>query len=229
MDSRELVTNGREFYDKGMSKALAYLQSEGYTALFIPQLADIRIESNIDSKIWQNEYASTSLVVTGRYKDDGKATSPVETLFVHVPHFLSNSKNLIRAIRDRKARTEDMWPKHRGAVKVPQEEYDRLRGMVNDENIFVVNHRTLVENNYDSLHIDDALEHPQTIPFLGGEERAIKYLKKYSNLSDRITIMYGEDLPEEPMGRFLFLGSNNKVASLSAINCFYNPGRFIGV
>ncbi|MBI4739697.1 hypothetical protein HY772_09255 [Candidatus Woesearchaeota archaeon] len=79
------------------------------------------------------------------------------------------------------------------------------------------------------ISIRDALKHPQTIPFLGGRERAKQYLAKHVQVyGSRIGISHSDDLDEKPRGRLLFLGVSRYDGLLGycGLSIF---GRLVGV
>ena len=52
----------------------------------------------------------------------------------------------------------------------------------------------------DVIDVAQALEHPQTIPFLGGRARAEQYLQRHKEVKgNRIGIWHSADLADEPL------------------------------
>ena len=81
----------------------------------------------------------------------------------------------------------------------------------------------------DVIDVAQALEHPQTIPFLGGRARAEQYLQRHKEVKgNRIGIWHSADLADEPLGSLLFLGDycNDALLGIDLINSY---GRFLGV
>ena len=60
----------------------------------------------------------------------------------------------------------------------------------------------------DVISVDEALEHHQVIPFLGGQNRAEAYLFRYKEVyGNNIGVWHSEDLHNDlAVGRLLFVG-----------------------
>ena len=211
---------GRVFYGVP-EEALKNCQNENFEAVFLPSIIDAKIEASNDSKIWHNgtNYSAPSIKVTGKTKQGSRVV-----IYAHVPNYFSDPNNI------KKAKEQPLYDDNlgRGVGIVPRDEFQRLLSLKDDENVFVV--------DYDSLHttsetvsLEDALKHPQTIPFLGGEERAIKYLERHREIyEDRpLRIAYKGDLSYEPMGHLLFVGHNYH--GILGEHPLYATGRFLGV
>ena len=73
------------------------------------------------------------------------------------------------------------------------------------------------------------MEHPQTIPFLGGSARAEQYLQQHKKVKgNEIGVWHTDDLADEPLGSLLFLG-NYLSSALFGYDDLYNSGSFVGV
>ncbi len=172
--------------------------SLGYQVLFMPQLVDARIEAHAEEGIWYQgrgfPIAAPSIKATGETKQG----TPV-VVFAHVPNYFSNPDNIKRAIKRGLVV---------GAGKMPKKEFQRLLGLEDNENVFVVDYTTLSRSPSATISLSEALKHPQTVPFLGGKERAEKYLEKYEKVyGDPIGIWHFPDLAEQPVGRWLCFGN----------------------
>ena len=128
---------------------------------------------------------------------------------------MGTKTDLVNAIFVR-AYLGESWDKH-------EEVYDATRDSI----------------NFKFASIDEALSHPQTIPFLGGRERAEKYLKKaleYSAWQQRdgkgkiesaIFFDYYDDKVEHPSARLLHLLGSFRGPHLSvSYDASYDYGTF---
>src|SRR3989344_5558178 len=87
-------------------------------------------------------------------------------------------------------------------VFMPESEFQRLLDLEDGKRVFVVDYGKLRDSKSGTLSIEQALEHPQIIPFLGGEARAEAYLQKHSKIyGDRIGIWHGDYLGNNPVWR----------------------------
>ena len=178
-----------------IEKALAACEQAKAQPLYMPQLADARIAAGKDSYLWKNYFTTPSTRITGTSKSGNKVV-----VYAHVPTYLSTSVNLAKAREDGLVN---------GAAKIPQEEFYRILDLEDNKTVFVVDEATL--RNAPPFYISKlsqvALKHPQTIPFLGGKERAEAYLAQHQTV-------YGEfilgphyvDSADIPLGRVLFVG-----------------------
>ena len=202
------------FYDDDLVKALQTLQEQQYRALFIPEFADARIASNKDSPLW-DWYLTQSLKATGKTK----ARNPV-VVYAHIPHYFSNPKHITEA------RTQGL---RNGAGPIPQKEFLKILTLEDEQTVFVRDHDTLSKATYGLITIKEALAHPQTIPFIGGQERATTYLQQHQNtVGPNIIINYCDDLADQPYGRLLFAGHRLNYGRLCG-NYLHLDGRFVGV
>lgn len=237
-------------YD-GLEKALAECLEAGYDPLFIPQIVDTRIRYCIirertKDDIWndsywnnacspvtrtgskvntvivynevgRNSYTTPSVCVTGRTKG-GKAV----VVYAHVPNYFSDPANITVA---RKAGLV------RGTAKMPLKKFYQLLEMEDGKNVFVVDYYLLRASHSGIVQVVDAMKHPLTIPFLGGKERAEKYLAKHIPFyGDTIAIRHRDDLTDSPQARMLQLGdlgSNGLLGStdIDGIGCFLGEQR----
>ena len=204
----------KPFYSSRADVALRKCQVE-HEALFMPQLADARIlDQNKQSLVWNDWYTTTSIRATGRKKQG----SPV-VVYAHVPNYFSNPENIRAAI-------EQGLVNYAG--RMPQEEFQRLLDLQDDKNVFVIDHDNLAKSTSGVIPTKNALEHPQIIPFLGGEERAEQYIKAHEKIfGNRIGIWHSDDLKDVPLGRLLYVGY---VGDGGLSGNYLNSGaRFVGV
>ena len=224
---------GKPFYGDTKAEALRALQSEGFEALFMPEILDARIETGIldarmlDARIdaepgsyaWTNSLHSLSLKATGRPGCGKGNEEDAVVIYAHVPNEFSTPDGILLAISKGLVN---------GAGKLPQEEFDRLYNMAGNETVLAVPYLKLKDAESDFIHINKALQHPQTIPFCGGEARAKRYLAAYGQAysTDEIGIWHLDDLHDEPLARFLcagFCGDSLFGDNLDA------SARFVGV
>ena len=215
-----VTVQGREFYDgdstNGLWQALKACKDAKCRALFMPEFADVRINSPKGSRIWQNWYSAPSARVTGKTKQG----SPV-VVYAHVPNYFSNPENIRKAIYSKNLVN--------GAGIMPDKEFQKLLNLEDGLNVSVVEHDKLKNSVSGVISVDDALEHPQTIPFLGGQKRAEAYLRKHREVfGNKIGIGHTDDLSDKgSLGRLLFAGDGN-CDDLGGGSLDYG-GRFVGV
>ncbi|MBU0467248.1 MAG: hypothetical protein KJ718_03760 [Nanoarchaeota archaeon] len=221
-----VVCEGRHFSTMGsMDKSLAECQSKGYTALFMPEYLDAQIVSPRDSTIFDTGAATLSMIILGKTRQK----NPV-AIYAHIPHHFSVPENIKRVIEAKRVVGQ-------GFGIIPMEEFERLLKMEDNERVFVVDYGSFNEENINSIvPVKRALEHPQTIPFLGGEDRARKYLKKhkevYGTKNIRINVQGNMFMPEEPAAGFLNIWGRNclqeEKGRLNATHNILGPGGFFG-
>ena len=213
-DMSAIKQTTKEFYNEDIDKALEDCQKEGFRAMSMPELIDARINGKAN---WDKLYFTPSIIATGK-TNEGKAVAVI----AHVPNYFSNPANI------RKAKKEGLI---NGAGRMPQEEFQKLVDAKDGKNVFVINYNELKNSKLDRISITEALEHPEVIPFLGGKERAEKYLAKFKEAYNKnsIGVWHEEDLSEKgPVGRLLFAGDLDYYGLLG-INYLYYNGRFLGV
>ena len=217
-----VTVQGREFYDgestNGLWQALKACKDARCRALFMPEFADVRINSPEDARIWQNCYYTPSARVTGKTKQGSAVVA-----YAHVPNYFSNPENIRKTIYSKKLVN--------GAGLMPDKEFQKLLKLEDGVNVFVVDHQKLKNSKYNDISVDDALEHPQTIPFLGGQERAEAYLKRHREVfGNKIGIGHTDDLSDKgALGRLLFAGNLDYYYYLGGYDDLDYYGRFVGV
>ncbi|MBI5398325.1 hypothetical protein HZB03_02575 [Candidatus Woesearchaeota archaeon] len=203
------------FQANGLEAALEACIEAKHTPLYMPEVVDERIAAAEDSPLFQNWLTTPSVRVTGKSKGGNKVV-----VYGHVPNYFSNPSNI------RKAREAGL---RNGAGIMPEPEFYTLLDREDGKIVFVVDYDRLRKSNSDVISVDDALQHPQTIPFLGGKERAEQYLVKHKAVySKNIGIWHSDDLDEKPLGRLLFLGYYGNYG-LYGGSVLYYFGRFLGV
>ena len=203
------------FYDVDLVQALATMQEQQYRALFMPGFADARIASNQDSPLWEDWYLTQSLKATGTTK-----TGTPVVVYVHIPHYFSDPKHLAAA------KEQGL---HNGAAPFPKKELEKLLRLEDGQNVVVLDHATLKNAKYGLITVEEALNHPQTIPFFSTKERAETYLDKHQHIiGPKIQMGYVNDLAEQPLGRLLFAGPRSHSCRLSDDDLSTDV-RFVGV
>lgn len=166
-------------------------------------------------------YDSLSLAVTGVTKRKKKAV-----VYAHVPHLLTEPNKASQFLQSKGSLYHFM--SYSGA-KLPNNEFERLLGLEDGVNVFVVDYEVInsqfkrghptdiVLSEYD---IGNIIEHPSTIPCLGGEGRTRAFIKWYGeNIGSKILIepifhFTPQDtfFPEDgtPVARFLHIGAYAK-------------------
>jgi len=215
------IIEGKEFYDgdssNGLWRALEACKKAKHNALFMPEIADIRINSPKDARIWQPWYCAPSVRATGKTKQGAKIV-----VYGHIPNYFSNPENIRKAVYSKNLVN--------GAGVMPGKEFQKLLKLEDGAAVFVVDYAKLKNSVSGVISVDDALEHPQTIPFLGGEERAKAYLKRHKEVfSNKIGIYHYDDLSDKgALGRLLFVGDDG-CDNLDGCNLLNGSGRFVGV
>jgi len=184
----------------------------------MPDLIDRRIGSAGEERIWRYGHSTLSIKATGKTKQG----TPV-VVYAHAHHNFSDPDSITGAIEQGLVD---------GAGTMTQDEFQRLLDLQNDKNVFVVDYRKLkktTESKKDVFSINMALEHPQTIPFLGGKERAQRYLRKHEQVyGDKVIIWSSDDLADQPLARLLFIGGKY-LPSLNGDYALASHGRFVGM
>jgi len=210
---REPVKTFYSTSSTGVADVLEQAANEGYQSLFIPELALARSQS---SELWKTWFVTPSIRATGRTKQG----TPV-VVYAHVPNFYSYPKNIRDAIKGNKLVN--------GAGSIPQETFDSLESKNGNGRVFVVDYNVLKSSSSGVIAVDDALTHPQTIPFLGGEEIAKVYLAKHKEVyGNKIGVWHRDDLNTQPVGRVLYAGGGDG-DGLCGNNYLDNYGRVLAV
>lgn len=214
---------GKAFYNRDMSLALEQTQKEGYRAIFMPELADTRIQADKGARIFNQWYTTLSIRVTGKTSKGAKVV-----VYSHADNHFSSPENIREEQRNLAGYAGIM----------PQPEFQNLvdsDGLTDESGnrlVWVIDYDTLRKSSSGRINVNKALKHPQTIPFLGGEERAVKYLAKHKEIyGEEIGIWHSDDLHQDGkqlLGRFLYLGDID-VNGLFGGNNLNSSARFVGV
>ncbi len=210
----------KDFFSSNIEQALQSCLSKNYHPLFMSELADRRISALGEDRAWNHWYATPSIRATGRTKQG----TPV-VLYVHKDSYLSNPSK-IKETKDKKNIIN-------GAGILPQEEFYRLLDLDGKkengvQTVFCIDNDTLSHSISGIISIDQALHHPQTIPFLGGEERAQRYFEHHQEIyGDKVAVLHCNDICDQPVARLLFL--NRPCGGLNSLNNLINAGRFFCV
>ena len=201
--------------ENGVEKALQECYKAKCEPVYMPQLADARISAPKGSPLWNQWYTTPSVRVTGKTKTG----NPV-VVYAHVPNYFSKPNHVAKAANE---------GLRNGAGKMPTKDFYKLLGLEDNEHVFVVDYNKLKTSSSGFIDVAQALEHPQTIPFLGGQVRAGQYLQKHQQVynTTKIGIWHCDDLADEPCGRVLFLGGN--LDDLVADGSLSGSARFLGV
>lgn len=197
----------------GVEKALRECYKAKCEPVYMPQLVDARINLPKESPVWK-WHTTPSVRVTGKTKQG----NPV-VVYAHVPNYFSKPNNIAKAVK------EDL---RNGAGKMPHKEFYKLLGLEDNENVFVVDYNALKDSSSGVIDVAQALEHSQTVPFLGGQSRAERYLSKHQQVygTSKISIWHCDDLLiDQPLGRVLFRGRGD----LGAGDSLGDGARFLGV
>jgi len=219
-----VVDSSRKKY--ALPDALEACQKE-HEAQFMPTIIDTKINSPGEARIWQVLWTTPSIRATGRTKQG----NPV-VVYAHIHSYFSNPKNIRIAIKQ---------GLRIGAGKMPQLEFQKLVDL--DEATDEQGNRVVWVVDYDKLKnsasgimplntdsdLEQVLEHPQIIPFVGGKARAEDYLKKHKQVyGEQIGNWHSDDLADEPQGRILLVGYNDYY-SLVGDSSLYGIARFAGI
>ncbi len=209
---------GREFYAEGVhsfARSLEDCSSAGYKPLFMPELAIAKAGPYCDARLWRAEFTTMSAKITGRSRR-GNAV----VVYAHVPTSLCDPTNVRRLI--------DGNAVINGALPIPEEEFLALLDQDGNGRVFVVDHSRLHIGTRWGRYIEsfgifgggDALDNPQTIPFLGGRKIAADYVAAHKRNCNRGSIDFGHsgDLADRPIGRILYFGSNNSLCDYHHID-----------
>lgn len=199
------------FYNSNIARALETCQREGYHPSTMLELVDARIKAPNDRELWRNGFTTSSIRATGRARN-GK---PI-VVYSHDSTLINPS-----SLRARQ--------RINGAMVLDSEELFDLETKAQPE--YIVQHKDLQNSTSGVISVSKALQHPQTIPFLGGKERAERYLKRHQEVYGKnISVLQCNDLGEVPVARLLGLGISDYCGLVGdVILTLDGPGRFLGV
>lgn len=216
-----MVKEYKYFRCDSVADALEDCETEGYKASFMPQIIDERISADKTAVVWKNWYSSVSVRVTGRTQQGSKVV-----VFGHVPNYFSKSGNIKKAVEQGLVN---------GAGRMPQKEFQKLvdkDGLVDrtgHQAVFVVDYDVFTKSPSAVIPVGSALEHPMVVPFLGGEKRAVDYLKRHVEVyGSNIGVGHCDDFSEDSaLGRFLVVGYGDYL-DLSGVSSLSYFGSFRG-
>src|SRR3989344_2908597 len=190
------IVKPKEFCAENYADALALCEASDMRGLYMPEVAQARI---VGEAPWNRFYDSLSFRVTGKIKGEPFV------LYVHTEHPLTTAYGVRTAMKEGLVN---------GALHFPQDAFEQLlerdgeRAPDGTYLVKMVDHEKLRKSSSGVISVDYALEHPQTVPFLGSEERAEQYLKKFRNVhGQNIGIWHSEDLIDNgPLARPLVVG-----------------------
>jgi|SRR3989339_2176163 len=177
----------------GLEKALAACEQNYYSPIFMPELVDYRSQAKPCSYLLGN-LITTSIIVSGKTKQSNSVV-----IYIHRTHYFSYS-DAVKSARERGLLD--------GAGIMPLRSFQSFLDLEDNQTVFVRDYNLLAQAKYGLLNVDTVLEHPQTIPFLGGEEIAERYLNKHKQVYGKtIGMCFSSKLSDQPLARFLSLNS----------------------
>jgi hypothetical protein len=206
----------QEFYADNIPDAMQNCINADRRMLFAPDIAELRIAAGPKHMIITKWWTTASLIATG-WSRQNKAV----VVFAHVPHYFSDPQNVRNVLKNLVE----------GAGELQKSEFLRLLDLEDSKKVFVVDYSALVKADSSAFAVSEALAHPQTIPFIGGEELAQKYLDKHKQVyGNNIGIYYwkNDSRKNQYLGRLLVFG--NYCYNYLYGNCVLNIlGRLCGV
>jgi len=192
---KEPIQIFNSYLEGDISDSLRNYANGGYQALFIPELAMTIVEAEQGFEILGQGCLTPSMKATGKTKQGTEVV-----VYTHIPNYFNDPTNVRSVIKSKKLVN--------GAGPMPQEAFDSLVALDGSGRVFVVDYDKLRKSTSGVVNVDDALDHPQTIPFLGGKDIAERYLAKHKlRWGKTISIGYIDDLKEKSsLGRLLCLG-----------------------
>ena len=184
-------------------EALQSCRDTGYHPADMITIADERIAAPNNSPLWHNLLSSTSIRATG-YTKQG------HTVDVYVHNHLTN--HFGDPARIKQARERGLWYY---AACLSQPEFqamvdaDGSTDVRGNRLVWAVDHGNLRESPSGVIPVDQALDHPQTIPFLGGQKRAEQYLSRHKEvIGSGIGVWHINNLNNTPVAYVLCLGGD---------------------
>ena len=157
----------RAFYDANIAAALQNCINAGYKPLFMPQFVDALTAFSPGSIYWKNWFDTPSIIATGKTPRGNEVV-----VYGHIPNYLSDPYNLENGRKNLV----------RGAARLSPEEFQRFLSLEDSKDVFVIPYRDLRKSSSGVIPLQEALKHPQTIPFLGGRERkGVRFLSPRKN------------------------------------------------
>lgn len=194
----------------GIADAFNAIETKKCELQCAPEVANLRA-NNLPttlgkSNLWHHTISTPSIRATGKTKAGSRVV-----VYAHVPNYLGKHETLGEIVRK---------DKDASLLPLPEKEFQRLvdlDGLIDDKSIrrvWVIDYGKFRNARRDVVALDEALEHPHTIPFLGGEEIARAYFiaqkevyREFHARCARIGVSYSMELDEHtPKAKLLLLG-----------------------
>ncbi|MBS3145118.1 hypothetical protein J4208_06055 [Candidatus Woesearchaeota archaeon] len=161
-------------------------QDEGFQPLYMPTLVDKVVNGELP---WDQWFTTPSIKATGETQQGSKVV-----VYAHIPTDLVTKEGLLNA-------WHTTWRRDvaNGAASIGYKEFQQLvdqDGLTDTRGnrlIWVVDHEILKTAPSETIHLDQVLEHPQTIPFLGGQARTEAYLTIHAKKENTNTFFVSYD------------------------------------
>jgi hypothetical protein len=204
-----LVTSG----NAGLADALQAIEELGLAPLYAPELAVARANAPSNTVLWGRSIFTPSIRATGT-----TAAGTKVVVYAHVPNYFSNPEHVRTAAVGGALRA--------GAETLPQTEFQRLVNLDEQTDgqgirrVWVVDYETLRRSPDTVISYEQALRHPQTIPFLGSEQSARDYLRSFVRAHGRMTIgvWHADDFDARSARARLLLFGDDHISGLDGIN-----------
>lgn len=150
---------------------------------------------------WGNWFSTRSVVMTGMSRQHKRPL----VVYAHVPTYLSDWRNL-------QPYSEKVYDGT--SAIVPEKEFYRVLDLDGNGKVFVLNYKAVKKARVKSyvrdyiVSVEQALEDPLTLPFMGvNEAEAIAYFAQHEEVyGDYVGLLHNIDVAKQPIGRFLHLG-----------------------
>ncbi len=178
--------------------SLVEMQQERYRPLFAHELVDAALNASPQSLLWQQWYTTASIAAIGDTVHDNKVVA-----YAHLPNYLTEPETLDQASSKMK----------NGAGKIPEEKFQKmvdLEGVTDqfgNQLVWVKDYHEIISNGHGPMPVEEAIEHPQTVPVLGGRERAEAYLETYrERCGEEIEVLHDDKPYDDARARLLIVG-----------------------
>ncbi|MDP1695050.1 MAG: hypothetical protein Q8L34_05930 [Candidatus Woesearchaeota archaeon] len=225
-----LTPETQPFANRRIERALKNCQNAGFQVLYMPQVVDDRINGTAgwysawdlttkDLQFKSGVYVTPSIAITGKTRQGSKIV-----VYAHLPTSLATPQGIQRA-------------KQKGLVNgAARFSQAKLQSLVDaDGKTDEQGNRLIWVNEYkpskpleEYVPIDKAITDQEIISFLGGEQRAARYLSTHAQEFDaeNIFVRYANDFSKEsPLARLLFVGLINYGLGGGSLEGF---GQFLG-
>lgn len=221
---------GKEFYDDVMDNALKNLRQAHYRELFMPEIIDAKIEAQGGNPVMMRGFTSLSIRANGR-----TTAGTAVDVYAHIPSYLTSLENITSAMKS--GLIDQLSKKNFSSAPIPQTELQRLADLdkLSDSEgnrlVWVIDYQGPEPFNLKPMHVDNALDVPRVIAFLGGKERAQKYLQRHKEFfRNKLHFTYHLDDPDQPHARFLaIVGDQDSTYNGTLYEHFGGSAIFLGV